>query len=148
MTEFTPHAWFWIVGGDTSRAWSSAIGGYVSEYETSRLSRIASESELNDVLRAYGLPLPVPAQDDYTSAIQSVIDAAARSRNYTDGVSLASYVASTVPGWAAEAQAFVAWRDAVWFYVYNELAKVLTGQRAQPSIAELISELPAIVWPD
>ncbi|MBA2125065.1 hypothetical protein DLM45_02340 [Hyphomicrobium methylovorum] len=89
-----------------------------------------------------------PTQDDYKDAVQAHIDAAARSRNYADGVSLASYVASTVPGWAAEAQAFVAWRDAVWFYAYSELAKVLTGQRAQPSIAEFISELPAIVWPD
>lgn len=91
---------------------------------------------------------PVPTTDDYKNAVQGQIDAVARSRNYTDGVSLASYVASTVPGWAAEAQAFVAWRDGVWSYAYGELAKVLGGEREQPSIETLVSELPEIVWPE
>jgi hypothetical protein len=59
MMRFNLHDWFWIVGGDESRAWSSAAGGYVSEYPTDRLTRIESEEELSDVLRGYGLPDPV-----------------------------------------------------------------------------------------
>lgn len=39
------------------------------------------------------------------------------------------------------------WRDAVWTYVYEQLALVQAGQRTQPTIAEFIAELPAIVWP-
>jgi len=90
---------------------------------------------------------PLPPLEAYSAAIQAHIDATAQSRQYADGFALASYVNSTVPAWAAEAQAFVAWRDQVWVYAYTELAKVQAGTRPQPSIAELIAELPAITWP-
>lgn len=86
--------------------------------------------------------------EQFKSAIQDHIDATAAARNYTDGVSLASYVASTVPSWAAEAAAFVAWRDAVWAYAYAEMDRVLNAERPQPSVAEMLSELPAIEWPE
>jgi hypothetical protein len=66
---------------------------------------------------------------------------------FRDGVTLASYVASTNPQWAAEAQAFVAWRDAVWAYSYTELAKVQAGQREQPTVEDFLTEIDQIVWP-
>ena len=147
MTDYDPQDWFWIVGGDMSRAWSSAIGAYVASYPEDRVTRIASEAELSDVLRAYGLTVPAPVEADYSSAIQTHVDATARARGYSDGYGLASYLASQVPQWAAEAIAFVAWRDAVWLYAYQELSKVQAGQRAQPAVTELIGELPAITWP-
>jgi hypothetical protein len=53
-----PIDWFWIVGGDASRAWSSLAGAYVSQYPDGA-SRIASEAELADVLQGYGLAGPV-----------------------------------------------------------------------------------------
>lgn len=86
-------------------------------------------------------------QADYAAAIQAHIDAAAVSKQFNDGVTMASYAASTNLQWAAEAQAFVAWRDAVWAYAYAELEKVLTGQRPQPTIEAFLTELPAIAWP-
>ncbi len=58
-----------------------------------------------------------------------------------------SYVNSTNVTWAAEAVAFVAWRDAVWVYAFAELAKVESGERPRPSVAEIVSELPPIAWP-
>lgn len=91
---------------------------------------------------------PRPTLDDYENAIQSVVDATAKEKLFRDGVTLASYTASTNPQWAAEAAAFVAWRDAVWAYAYAELAKVQAGEREQPSPADFLTELPAIVWPD
>jgi hypothetical protein len=91
---------------------------------------------------------PPPTIDDYENAIQSVVDGAARSKQFRDGVTLASYTSSTKPQWAAEAAAFVAWRDAAWAYSYAELAKVQAGQRTQPSVAEFLTELPEIVWPE
>lgn len=90
---------------------------------------------------------PLPPLEAYSAAIQAHIDGTAQSRQYADGFALASYVNSTVPTWAAEATTFVAWRDQVWVYAYTELAKVQSGARPQPSIAELIAELPAITWP-
>ena len=91
---------------------------------------------------------PPPTQEDYERAIQRHVDTVARVRNYRNGTALASYVSSTIPLWAAEAQAFVAWRDAVWVYAYAELEKVISGERAQPTIAEIILELPVIEWPE
>lgn len=64
MMSYNPIDWFWIVGGDESRAWSSAAGTYVASYPNDRLTRILSEQELTDVLRPYGLAgpyVPVPA---------------------------------------------------------------------------------------
>lgn len=147
MIEFNPRAWFWIVGGDESRAWSSAVGEYVSEYPTDTVTRILDEEELSDVLRRYGLTLPRPTTSDFAAAIQSHIDATARARGYNGPATLASYVSSTVPAWAIEAQTFVAWRDAVWVYAYGELAKVQAGQRPQPVVDEIVAELPTIYWP-
>lgn len=95
-------------------------------------------------------PAPEPRPltlDDFRAAIQAHIDTTAQERSYDSGITCASYVGSTNPGWAGEATAFVAWRDAVWIYAYAELAKVETAQRPQPTIEAFLSELPAIAWP-
>lgn len=84
----------------------------------------------------------------FRAAIQSHIDAAARGRSYDSGNSLAGYVTSTNEAWATEAQAFVAWRDAVWTYAYSELDKVTNGQRPVPTVEDFIAEMPAVVWPE
>ena len=89
-----------------------------------------------------------PTQDEYTAAIQAALDAPAKERSYTDGNTMATYVNSTNATWAAEAQSFVAWRDAVWEYAYAQLAAVLAGEREQPTIDELLAELPEAVWPE
>lgn len=147
MQPYNPRDWYWIVAGDATRAWSSADGAYVNEYPSDRLTRIASEAELADVVRPYGLALPVYVLGDYQVAIQTHIDAVAKSRGYDGGISLAGYLNSTVRAWAGEAQAFISWRDSVWVYVYEQLAAVEGQQRAQPTPAALISELPTIAWP-
>lgn len=89
----------------------------------------------------------IPTVGDYQNAIQSLIDRTAVTKQFNDGVSLASYKDSTVPLWAAQATEFIAWRDAVWVYVYGEMSKVQLGQRPQPSIADILAELPVIQWP-
>lgn len=91
--------------------------------------------------------LPPPTIIDYENAIQNLVDSTARERQFRDGVTLASYTASTKPKWAAEAQAFVAWRDNVWFYAYGELAKVQAGQRPQPTVDQFLGEIARIAWP-
>lgn len=88
-----------------------------------------------------------PPVSAYQTAVQSLIDETAVSKQFNDGVSLASYKESTVPEWAAQASSFIAWRDQVWAYCYSEMAKIQTGQRPQPTVAEIIGELPVITWP-
>lgn len=91
---------------------------------------------------------PAPTQADYVAAITAHIEATARSRHYDSAVSMATYVTSANAAWAAEASAFVAWRDAVWVFVYTQLAAVQAGQRTQPTVAGFVGELPAIEWPE
>jgi hypothetical protein len=53
--KFDPKDWYWVVGDDEMQAYSSALGSYVPEWPSDRVTRIASEAELNDVLAPYGL---------------------------------------------------------------------------------------------
>lgn len=92
-------------------------------------------------------PAPPLTLDDFRESVQGHIDATAQARGYDHGVSLASYAASTVPAWAAEAAAFISWRDAVWAYALVELEAVQIGTRARPATTEaFVAELPAITW--
>ncbi len=80
MMPFDPKNWFWIVGSDESKVWSSAAGAYVEEYDSSRLSRIANEIELHDVLskvKCAGLAPQGPFSPSELRAALLRIDAAA-----------------------------------------------------------------------
>ena len=149
MKPYNPFDWHWVVDNDESRFWSSAGGAYVQTLpESAGVTRIDSEAALSDLLRPYGMQGPALSIEDYTAAIVAHLDATAASRLYDNAVSIATYVGSTTPQWAAEAAAFVAWRDQIWLYAYAELAKVTHGQRPQPTIVALIDELPALAWPE
>jgi hypothetical protein len=84
----------------------------------------------------------------YQAAIQNHVDQTAVSKQFNDGVTLASYANSTIAAWREQALTFVAWRDAVWAYAYGELAKVQGGIRPQPTVEAILAELPAIQWPE
>lgn len=125
-----------------------------AERDALQLERNALEAERNklkaerDALAAQLAAAPPPAspQEAFAAAIQAHVDATAKSKGYADGVAVVSYKFSTVPEWAAEAAAFVAWRDAVWLYAYSQMAAVQTGAREMPTIEQIISELPVIGW--
>lgn len=97
-------------------------------------------------LSEWDVDCPPPTESDYIVAIQEAVDDAARGRGYADGVALASYAASTNTLWKAESEAFIAWRDSVWIYAYDQLGRVRGGQIAQPTIADIIGGMPAIKW--
>ncbi len=157
---YRPDRWFWVVAG-ADGIYCSARATFVPSDDATYLawvgaggaaSPIASAAELVDVLTAAGIAIgddirPSPTETEYGAAIQSHLDAAARSRGYDSALSIATYVGSSIPLWAAEAAVFFAWRDAVWAYAYAELSKVRAGQRPQPGVPALIAELPAIAWP-
>ncbi|MFT2213069.1 hypothetical protein ACLJYM_14395 [Rhizobium giardinii] len=87
------------------------------------------------------------AMAEYSSAIQSHLEAKAYERNYDSIQSAISYRDDPNEQFAAEAAALFTWRSAVWTYATAELEKVTAGERTQPTVAELIAELPAFVWP-
>ena len=81
--------------------------------------------------------------DACRAAIDAHVEAQARALRYNSVAHLAGYVGSTVPEWAAEAQAFVAWRDAVWVSTFALLNAADPAR--PPSIDEVLAALPA--WP-
>ncbi|QSZ57212.1 hypothetical protein [Rhizobium sp. ZX09] len=109
--------------------------------------RVCRDMTAEEIAELEAIPTPLPTITDYENAIQNLVDSTARERQFRDGVTLASYTASTKPKWAAEAQAFVAWRDNVWSYAYGELAKVQAGQRQQPTVEQFLGEIAPIAWP-
>jgi hypothetical protein len=80
-------------------------------------------------------------------AVDAHVEAVARARGYNSAATLAGYATSTVAAWAAEAAAFVVWRDAVWTSVIATLDAVEAGITPAPTIDALIAGLPAISWP-
>ena len=80
-----------------------------------------------------------------TRAIDEHVEAQAHALQYNGAAHLASYVASSVPEWQAEAQAFVAWREACWIAALDMLADAEASGEA-PSVEDVIAALPK--WSD
>ena len=82
---------------------------------------------------------------DHAAAVAALVDARvegqARALGYNSAAHLASYTASSVPDWAAEARAFVAWRDAVWLAVFEARARA-EAEGTAPSPAAILERLP------
>ena len=85
------------------------------------------------------------AKVSITRAIDVHVEAQAHVLQYNSAAHLASYIASSVPEWQAEAQAFVAWRDQVWATALDLLADAEASGEA-PSVEDVLAALPE--WPD
>jgi hypothetical protein len=92
-------------------------------------------------------PVPMPTEAQYVGAIQSMLDAKVAERRYLGIISACSYAASTNATFKAEADACLAWRDAVWLKAYQVLDQVTAGTLAQPTIPDLLAMLPTMTWP-
>jgi len=55
LERYDPRDWFWIIGGDETRAYWSKTRSFVTEWPEGRVTRIASAAELRDVLAEQGL---------------------------------------------------------------------------------------------
>ena len=84
----------------------------------------------------------------YEDAVQALLDATAQSRGYTNAYTCLSFKDSTDEKWDREAWAFNAWRDAVWHRCHEILNAFMAGEIDQPTIEEVITQLPPIDWND
>jgi hypothetical protein len=91
-------------------------------------------------------PAPTEAKP-VIDAVSSHIGSVAASKNYDTPETLQSYSNSTNPLWRAEANAFIAWRDTVWAYVYDQIALWENEERTITTADELVGELDDIAWP-
>lgn len=86
MTDFTPSAWYWHVGGDLTQAYSSASGAFVPAADATfqawlaagnQPTRIDSASNLGAVLAPYGLrPVDIGVLAGYQQSLVAGIDVA------------------------------------------------------------------------
>lgn len=70
----------------------------------------------------------------------------AQQRGYSTPESCISYINSTVLQWKNEATVFSEWRDSCWL-VINQIIDALQPSDPVPTIDEIITKLPTIVWP-
>jgi hypothetical protein len=92
-------------------------------------------------------PPVVVTDSDITNAVTQKIALVSIARGYDSPESLQSYVNSTNPLWRAESNAFIAWRDTVWTYVYAQIALWENEERTISTADELVGELDDIAWP-
>ncbi|WP_424813577.1 hypothetical protein [Roseococcus sp. YIM B11640] len=109
--------------------------------------RIPSEDAPNWWTGVPRVPATEEALGAYRQAINAHVQSVAQSRNYNGAATCASYVTDPNPAWAAEAQAFVAWRSAVYQHTFAALAAVQAGEMEPPAVEAFIASLPVIEWP-
>jgi hypothetical protein len=85
---------------------------------------------------------------DAEVAVQKILDDAARAEGYDGILSAASYAAlpSGAP-FQAEGAAFAVWRAQCWEKCYEILAAFKAGTRLEPTVPELLAEMPRLVLP-
>ncbi|MGU5686639.1 hypothetical protein ACV1DN_20915 [Aeromonas allosaccharophila] len=99
------------------------------------------------------LTAPPPPTNEEIAAllvadVQAHMDAQAKALGYDDIKSAVTYAAEpAVPKFQSEGQVFREWRSLCWAHCYAAMAAVHLGERAIPTAAELIAELPALVLP-
>ncbi|MFN4100110.1 MAG: hypothetical protein ACK4GT_10070 [Pararhodobacter sp.] len=84
----------------------------------------------------------VALQARIAAAIDARVEGQARELGYNSAAHLAGYAASTVPDWAAEARAFIAWRDQVWQVVFA-LHDRHSAAQTLPTVEDVTGALPA-----
>lgn len=84
----------------------------------------------------------------YERAVQRHMDGLAFAAGYDDIKTAVTYADEpAVAKFQQEGQAFRAWRSLCWAYCYEQLAAVEANQRPQPTVEELLGELPALLLP-
>lgn len=83
---------------------------------------------------------------EYENAVQNHLNKTARIKGYDNCYTCLSYLNSTDEQWKSEAEIFNSWRDQVWRKCHEILNKFKTGEIEQPTIEELIEQLPKIEW--
>ncbi len=96
-------------------------------------------------------PFTVTPEDvmyQYERAVQRHMDVLAFAAGYDDIKTAVTYADEpAVAKFQQEGQAFRAWRSLCWAYCYEQLAAVQAGQRPQPTVEELLGELPTLLLP-
>lgn len=93
----------------------------------------------------------IPTQQEiiasYSSALDAHYDDKAHEKHYDNRLTCA--LRAGYPGpFHAEGAAFASWMDTCNALAYQLLAEVLSGTRPIPSIDDVLTDLPELVWPE
>jgi len=91
------------------------------------------------------LPVLTPEEQiaAFTKAVQAMLDAQARSMGYDNIFTAVTYADEpVVPSFQSEGRSLRAWRSLTWQACHSALDAVTAGERAVPTINELLAELP------
>lgn len=85
--------------------------------------------------------------EECEAALQQRIEDTAKAKQYDDAVACASYKDSTNQQWAAEAAAFIEWRDICYEYAFDYMEKAEKGE-IEPDFDDFVNGIPEITWPE
>ena len=125
----------------------NTVVAIIDEDGISRMSMLASALPEGTNILPY-VKTPEQIKMEIVDAVQQRLDAFAQTRNYDGILSACTYATSTVPKFAAEGQCAVSARDATWATCYQIMTAVQSGQRPLPTVEQVLSELPALAWPN
>jgi hypothetical protein len=107
---------------------------------------LSSDEDGRPVLLDKPLPTTAELVVQYTAALEAHFDARAKERRYDSRITCS--LRAGYPGpFQAEGTAFAVWMDTCNALGYSIMEDVLGGERPMPTIAELIAEMPVLVWP-
>lgn len=82
----------------------------------------------------------------YEAAIDNFMNQKAKDRGYDSRITCALRAGFSGP-FQSEGLAFAQWMDSCYTYTYQVLEQVKSGARPQPTVEELLNELPVLTWP-
>lgn len=109
------------------------------------LSEVRYVVEDNSVVAKYEYVDRTYTIDDYDMAMEDHLRQEREERGYTTREP-DSYLTSTNPRWKADAEDWVAHRDAVMEYALQIINAVESGEREPPTLDEFVAGLPNIIW--
>lgn len=89
----------------------------------------------------------MPTLQQYTDAVQAMLDATARAHSYDDLISACSY-AGAPNQFQADGIKFLAWRGNVWTKCHDVMNQVQAGTLDQPTVPALLAMLPDLDLPN
>ena len=85
----------------------------------------------------------------FETAVQKHLDQAANAAGYDDIKTAVTYADEpSVAKFQNEGKAFREWRSLVWEYCYDRLEAIQAGHESEPTVSELIAELPVLDIPN
>lgn len=109
--------------------------------EDGKVYTVIVEAKTEEEIAVYATLAEKAKITPYELAIQSKLDEVAKEKDFNSDIDAASYVNSTTAEWKAEAEKFIAYRDAIWEYYYN-------ARNTLPlvDLEDFIANMPVMVW--